>query len=84
MKFDPQNRICIAGPEGCPVCVASLRETAHRENFTVTKEELLGLPDQEVEAIGLCLLVQPGTLINLGDSCSFSSEDYQIYAPKSA
>jgi hypothetical protein len=80
--FNPQNRICISGREGCPVCVSSLSQSAHKENFALSREELLGLPVQEVEAIGLCVLVQPGTLINLGDACSFSDEDFHAYAPK--
>lgn len=82
--FDPQNRTCIAGRgrEGCPACIAPLHATAHTENFSVSVEELLGLPEVEKEAIGLCLLTEQAQEVGLGDKCIYPDSTFFAKFPE--
>lgn len=77
--FNPQNRYCIPGKEGCPACVSSLRHSGHRESFVQPLEELTPLAKPEAEALGLCLVAGTADIIGLGDSCRVSNTVFEKF-----
>lgn len=80
IKFDPQNRVCIAkGHEGCPACVASMHSVRETESFTIPKEALGPI---EEAVLGICLISSSSIVV--GGNCNVSDEEFKEFADGSS